>query len=93
MISFLQLNYQSLIGLAILTVCYFLSKYITKKNDIMEANPFINWIFGIVALMCVAFILASTLHNQVPKTTIDRSFVEQSTNNYQESVINATQRK
>lgn len=93
MISFLQLNYQALISLVILVVCYFISKYwIAKFNiesEVEGIGKITKWIFLVLIFGTMAFIAVSTLHNQVPKTTIDRSFVEQSTNKYQESVINS----
>lgn len=93
MISFFQLNYQALIGLAVLVVFYFISQnWIIKFNldaEFEGLGKIVKWVFLVLIFGTLAFIASSTLHNQVPKTTIDRSFVDQSTNKYQESVINS----
>lgn len=90
MTNFFQLNYMTLIAFLVFFSFFVWLKIYLNKIGSIELNYVINT-FGVIVAIYAFFVIASTvLHNQVPKTKLDTSYVEQSTNRYQESVIRNT---
>lgn len=90
MTNFFQLNYMTLIAFLVFFSFFVWIKIYLNNIGSIEFNYVINT-FGVIVAIYAFFVIASTvLHNQVPKTKLDTSYVEQSTNRYQESVIRNT---
>lgn len=88
MINFLQYNYAPLIAIVVILIFAYIGTINAKRWNVEEAVPFVKWICIFAIIVNVGVIINTTFLNQIPKRTIDRSYLEQSTNKYQESVIN-----
>lgn len=84
MITFLQLNYDLIVAaFALLGIYWIAFTYLIEIRGILITT----FVAIMLSLSWVGF--SRTLHNQVPKTTIDRTYLEKTTDSYQDRVNRA----